>query len=261
MKLSYDVSKQLATTFVGPALLALVLLPGSVQAESKKGWPVPMDDTTTYSKLMIDRLEYASGNNDEDTVNWDAQFWYGGDYNRLYIETEGEDFASGGQGGEIENFDILYSRLISPYWDFQAGVGYQRRYGPGPDQERGSAVVGFQGLAPYWFEVDANLRVSDNGDASADLEAEYDLLFTQRLILQGRFATAYAASQVEEFGVGKGFNNVRLGLRLRYEIRREFAPYIGVSWNKLLGDTADLAKLDGEKTEVTSVLAGVRMWF
>ncbi len=122
-----------------------------------------MDDTTTYSKLLIDRLEYASGNNDEDTINWDAQFWYGGDYNRLYIETEGEDVASGGQGGEIENFDVLYSRLISPYWDFQAGAGYQRLYGPGPDQERSFAMLGFQGLAPYWFEVDANLRVSDDG--------------------------------------------------------------------------------------------------
>jgi len=259
MKLTYDLSKQIVSTILGASLLALPFY--SAQAESKKDWPAPMNDSTSYSKLMIDRLEYASGNNDEDVVNWDAQFWYGGDYNRLYIETEGEDIASGGQGGEIENFDVFYSRLISPYWDVRAGAGYQKLYGTGQDKERGFAVVGFQGLAPYWFEVDANLRLSDNGDTSADLEAEYDLLFTQRLILQGRFETSYAASQVDEFGIGKGFNNVRLGLRLRYEIKREFAPYIGVSWNKLLGDTADLAKLDGEDTEVTSILAGVRMWF
>lgn len=86
-------------------------------------------------------------------------------------------------------------------------------------------------------------------------------MFTQRTILQGRFETAYAASEVEKFSVGQGFNNVKLGLRLRYEFMREFAPYIGVSWNKLLGDTKDLAAAEGEDTEVTSLVAGVRMWF
>lgn len=231
-----------------------------IGVNAKTGWPLPVQDNAAYAKLLIDRLEYVWGDN-EDTINWDAQFWYGGDYQRLYIETEGEDVASGGDGGDIENFDILYSRLITPYWDIQTGVGYQRSYGPGNDRERSFAILGIQGLAPYRFEVDANLRLSDDGDLSADLEAEYDWLFTQRTILQSRFETAYGIDEVQRFGVGRGFNNIKLGLRLRYEIKREFAPYIGISWNRQLGDTADLAEREGKDTSVTSVVAGVRMWF
>lgn len=232
----------------------------SAMAGEKGALPPPIQDDSKYAKLLFDRLEYAWGE-DEDEIAWDAQFWYGGDYNRLWIETEGEDVASGGEGGAIENFDIQYSRLIAPYWDFQAGLGYQREYGPGPDEERFSAVVGIQGLAPYFFEVDANLRVSEDGDLSADLEAEYDLLLTQRLVLQPRLETSVAFSDVEEFGVGSGINGVQLGLRLRYEITRELAPYLGVTWSRLLGNTADLAEDEGEDIENTAVVAGVRVWF
>ena len=134
-------------------------------------------------------------------------------------------------------------------------------YGSGQDQDRFWAVVGLQGLAPYWFEVDANLRVSEDGDVSADLEAEYDLLLTQRLILQPRFEIDFAAQEVEEFGVGRGFNSVTLGLRLRYEVRRQFAPYIGLSWTRKLGDTADLARDEGENTDDLAVVGGLRFWF
>lgn len=213
-----------------------------------------------FAKLMVDRLEYAWGDQ-EDTLNWDAQFWYGGDINRLWIETEGEDIASGGSGGELENFDVQYSRRIAPFWDIQAGVGYQRKYGPGPDHDRGSVLVGLQGLAPYWFETDANLRLSEGGAVSAELELEYEWLLSQRLILQPRFATSYSSKKVEAFGIGQGINSTQVGLRLRYEIRREFAPYIGVYWRKLYGETADLAQADGEDTEGAAVVAGVRMWF
>lgn len=256
-------NKMIQSVITVSVVLATATFSAGAQAEmkpKKPGWPIPVHDSTTYSKLMIDRLEYAWAD-EEDTVNWEGQYWYGGDYNRLYIEGEGEDVVSGGEGGEIETLDVLYSRMIAPFWDVQMGAGYQREYGPGPDKERSFAVVGIQGLAPYWFEIDANLRLSDDGDASADLEAEYDCLLTQRTILQGRFETAYAASEVERFGVGQGMNNVKLGLRLRYEIKREFAPYIGVSWNKKLGDTADLAEAEGEDSEISSVVAGVRMWF
>jgi len=242
------------------AVLALTVASTLATAGPKGELPPPVQDSARFAKLLVDRLEYAWGE-DEDTVNWEAQFWYGGDYNRLWIETEGEDIASGGDGGEIENFDVLFSHLIARYWDIQAGVGYQRTYGPGPDHDRYSAVLGIQGLAPYWFEVDANLRVSEDGDASVDFEAEYDWLFTQRLILQPRFETSYAFDDVEEFGVGQGLNSVKVGLRLRYEIRREFAPYIGVTWQRLYGDTADLARAEGEDIDGTAVVAGVRMWF
>lgn len=213
-----------------------------------------------FAKLMVDRLEYAWGDH-EDTVNWDAQFWYGGDINRLRIETEGEDIASGGEGGELETFDVMYSRMIAPNWDVQAGLGYQRAYGPGPDHERGSLVVGVQGLAPYWFETDAKLRLNEGGAVSAELEVEYEWLLSQRLILQPRFSTHYSSEKVEAFGIGEGLNSAQVGLRLRYEIRREFAPYIGVYYRELFGETADLAEAEGEDTEGVAVVAGVRMWF
>ena len=115
--------------------------------------------------------------------------------------------------------------------------------------------------APYWFEVEATAYISEDGDLSAALEAEYDLLLSQRLILQPRFETSIAVQEVEEYGVGQGINDIELGLRLRYEIRREFAPYIGVSWSRKIGETADLAEDEGEDTDVISFVAGVRVWF
>jgi copper resistance protein B len=233
-----------------------VFAPASVQGGEM---PAPVEDDVFFGLLLFDRLEYAFGE-DEDALVWDVQGWYGGDYNRLWVETEGEDAVAGGEGGEAEA-QVLYSRLIAPFWDLQAGLGYQRRYGPGPDHDRVFAVVGLEGLAPYWFEVNPELRISEDGDVSAHLEAEYELLLTQRLILQPRFETAIAAQEVEELGVGQGFNYVEAGLRLRYEIKRELAPYIGISWNRLLGETADLARDEGEDDDELSLVLGVRVWF
>jgi copper resistance protein B len=223
------------------------------------GWPEPIDDSKIHSFVLVDQLEFWSSD-EQDALRWDVLSWVGGDYNRLWVKTEGEDL-TGGAGGELELFDVQYGRLIAPFWDLLTGVGYQRIWGPGSDPDRFYAVVGLQGLAPQWFEVDANLRLSEDGDLSADLEAEYDLLLTQRLILQPRFETSVALQEVEEFGVGEGFNSVRLGARLRYEIRREIAPYIGVTWNRKLGDTADLARDEGEDVEDFSLVAGIRLWF
>ncbi len=223
------------------------------------GWPQPVLDSQLHSFVLFDQLEYQSMDG-SDALRWDVLGWFGGDYNRLWVETEGEQ-RTDGDGGEIERIDVQYGRLIAPFWDFQVGLGYQRLYGPGPDQDRVWAVVGLQGLAPYWFEVDANFRVSEDGDVSADLEAEYDLLVTQRLILQPRFETEFAAQEVEEFGLGSGFNSVGLSMRLRYEIRRGFAPYIGISWTRKLGDTADLARAEGEDTDDLALVGGLRFWF
>lgn len=253
----------LKTSRKSAAALGATLLTTAVLAADDKGpgtFVPTVAPEAKFAKLMIDRLEYAS-TDEEDTLNWDVRFWWGGDFNRLVIETEGEDVQDGGTGGEVENFDVLYSRLIDPYWSVRMGAGYQRAYGPGPDHERGSAVFSILGLAPYWFETEATLRLNEGGTVSAEVELEYEWLLSQRLILQPRFTTSYSSDKVEAFGIGQGINSAQIGLRLRYEIRREFAPYIGVYYRKLFGETADMAEADGEDTGGAAVVAGVRMWF
>ena len=151
--------------------------------------------------------------------------------------------------------------MIAPFWDVQFGVRHDLKFGPGPNLNRTYAVVGLQGLAPYWFEVEPALFVSEKGDVSARFQGTYDLLFTQRLIAQGRFETSAALQDDPEFDIGSGFNNVGVGIRLRYEITREFAPYVGVSWKRSLGNTADLIRAKGNNIDNTSVNFVIRMRF
>lgn len=224
-----------------------------------EGWPAPLHDSKIYSLVLFEQLEFRQGLG-SDGVRWDVLSWIGGDYNRLWIETEGQ-VSTGGDGGEIERLDVLYGRLISPFWDFQAGISYQRDWGGGEQADRVSAVIGLQGLSPYNFEVDTNLRISQDGDVSADLQATYDLLLTQRIVLQPRFETLVAAQEVPELGIGTGFNSVRLGLRLRYAIRREIVPYIGFTWAYQFAGTADLARANGEDVLNLAVVVGGSIWF
>ena len=219
-----------------------------------KEWAPPVMDQQIFPFLLIDRLETRSRKG-EDLRVWDAQGWIGGDYEKLWLKTEGERTADGHT--EEASVEALYARLISPFWYLQAGV----RYEDSPSPSRTSLAFGVQGLAPYWFEVDATAYVNQKGKFSARLEAEYDLLLTQRLVLQPSAGTAFAGSAEAERGVGRGFNNLELGLRLRYEIRRQFAPYIGVTWSRKLGDTADLARNAGEGITEKAVVAGLRVWF
>ena len=124
-----------------------------------------------------------------------------------------------------------------------------------------TTVFGVQGIAPYWFDVEAAAFISNQGEVSARLELEYDLLLIQRLILQPRFETNVAIQSAQELGVGGGINDIELGLRLRYEIRREFAPYIGISWTNKFGQTADFARAENETTRALGFVLGVRMWY
>lgn len=192
---------------------------------------------------------------DENSFNWDAQGWVGGDFNKLWLKTEGERV--NGSGVESAEVQILYSRLISDFWDFQAGIRYDFK----PEPERAFAVIGVEGLAPYRFETSAALFVSDKGDISARFETEYELLLTQKLILQPSLELNLAAQDDTERGVGSGINDLELALTLRYEIVREFAPYIGVNWERKFGETADLARDENEDIDRTSFMAGVRFWF
>lgn len=237
--------------------IGLMLAPLTGMA-AEPGWPEPVEDNPVFGLLLVDQLEYRN-NDGPDTLNWDAEGWIGTDYNKLWLRTEGEDRRSGDSGGEWE-VQALYSRMVAPFWDFQAGLRYDSLYGE-QDHDRGFAVIGFEGLAPYWFEVTPALFLSQDGDVSARFTASYELLFTQRLILQPRFEINAAAQKAEEFGVGSGINDAELGLRLRYEIKREFAPYIGVSWSNKFGETADIARSEGERTRDFAVMAGVRFWF
>lgn len=207
-----------------------------------------------YSQVLIDRFEYrphAHGH----TLDWDGQAWIGGDYQRLWLKTEGRRLG-GGSVDEAE-LQVLYGRLIAPFWDIQAGLRYDER----PRPSRTYAVFGVQGLAPYWFEVEAAAFLSERGDLSARLEAEHDLLITQRWIVQPRIETNVAAQAVEELGVGRGINDVNAELRLRYEWRREFAPYVGIVWTKSMGAAAKFARARGDGAENGAVVAGIRAWF
>jgi len=209
----------------------------------------------TSSLIMAERLEYRSNNGDE-LLLWDGQGWVGGDINKLWIKTEGEFKLDETRFEEVE-VQALYSRALSPYFDLQAGIRHDLEPGP----SRSFAVLGLQGLAPYWFEVDAALFLSDDGDLSARIEAEYELNITQRLILQPRAEFNLNAQDVPEYGLGAGLSTIDAGLRLRYEIQREFAPYIGISWSRAFGDTADFRRASGDKAGSTSFVTGIRFWF
>lgn len=229
------------------------------QHSEQEGWNPPIHDTQTYWLLLIEQLEYRD-NEGTDSLNWEALGWVGGDYKRLWLKTEGDVGLSGDEGGEAE-VQLLYGQLIAPFWDLQVGLRYDRVYGSGDDQGRAFAVIGAQGLAPYLFEVDAALFVSEDADVSARFSAEYQLQLSQRLILQPEFEVNVAAQQVEDFGVGSGLNDIELGLRLRYEINRKFAPYVGISWTHKFGDTADLAREEGEEVDNFALVGGLRLLF
>lgn len=186
---------------------------------------------------------------------WDTEAWFGGDIDRLVFKSEGE----GGFGRAVEEAElqVLWSHAIGPYVNLQAGARYDFR----PSPQRSYAVFGIEGLAPYWLEVEAHAFLSDQGDLLARFKAEHDMRITQRLILQPRFETNFSAQSNRAQGLGHGITDVELGLRLRYEIAREFAPYVGIAHEQRVGRTADYARLAGERRQATRFVAGVRAWF
>lgn len=222
-------------------------------------WPDPVHDNQIYWLLLIEQLEYRH-NQDIDSLNWEVLSWIGGDYQRIWLKTEGEIPLIADGHGEAE-LQILYGQLVGDFWDFLAGLRYDHSYGSGENRGRVFGVIGIQGLAPYMFEIDASLFISQDGDISARFSTEYELLLTQKLILQPEFKVNIALQEVQDFGVGSGLNDIELGLRMRYEINRQVAPYVGVSWERKFGDTADFAKEDGEGVDNLSVVGGMRLLF
>ena len=207
-----------------------------------------------FHQLMFNLAEYQARQG-RDGYRWDGEAWFGGDINRLWLKTEGEGaFREGIESAEVQ---ALYSRAIGPYFNLQGGV----RQDLGPSPKRTYATVGFEGLAPYMFEVEGALFLSTKGDLLGRLEGYYDQRITQRLVLQPRVEFNLAAQDVPENGIGRGLTDAELGLRLRYEIRRQFAPYVGVSYLAQTGRTADFTRAQGKDPTTTSFVAGVRVWF
>ncbi|WP_300376942.1 copper resistance protein B [Henriciella sp.] len=210
------------------------------------------DTTATY--FQAERFELQSFD-DEEVLLLDGNAWTGGDINKLWFKTELEYLPEEGEFEEAE-LQALWSRAISPYWDFQAGV--RQDFEP---ESRTHIVAGFQGLAPYLFETDAAAFLSTEGDLTARVEAEYELLLTQRLILQPRIEAGFSAQDIPELETGAGLTGIDAGLRLRYEIRRTFAPYIGIEWQESFSDTAEMIEARGGETGKAAVIFGVRAWY
>lgn len=244
-----------AVALAGTASVALAQVQSASDAFPlpPKDWPSPVDDQQRFTFLLVDRLEYRSQGGPNLRV-WDAQGWFGGDQNKLWFKTEGENEA--GRGTERAEAQLLYARRIAPFWHLQAGV---RRDGR-PGNWDNSAVIGVQGLAPYWFDVEAMLFAQRKG-VSGRVELETDLLLTQKLILQPRLETQFSGFTDRERGIGRGLQDMELGVRLRYEIRREVAPYIGINWSRKFGDTASISRSEGQSPRATSIVAGLRVWY
>ncbi len=244
-----------------PAMLAsvlVILMLGPVEAEPTTSIDVPMDDDPIIGFFQADQFEYRNLDGD-DVLRWDGFGWIGRDYHRLWLRADGEYAMS--TGDTRAELQFLYGYLVAPFWEIQAGLRYDREFIPGEDDDLGFAVIGIDGLAPYRIETAAALFVSDEGDAFARVELHREILVTQRIVAQLRFESNLASGDVRSFDQTSGINNVELGLRVRYEIKPEFAPYVGVSWDSKVGNTADLVRRGGRYASIWMLVAGFRFWF
>jgi len=212
-----------------------------------------MEDDPVIAKVMIDQLETRITDGSDPLV-LEAQAWIGKDLNKLWIKVDSEWLNSTNEELELQ---ALYSRAIAPFWDFQIGW----RHDVKPKPSRDWLAIGFQGLAPYWFEIDTALFIGESSQTNLRLSAEYEWMFTQKLVLSPEIEMNFHSKNDKAVGTGSGLSDTQLGLRLRYEIRREFAPYIGVNWNKKYGNTADYARAEGEDTDDVQLVLGIRSWF
>jgi len=209
-------------------------------------------DTSFNYKVLFDQLEwqYLHGN---PGLRWDTTNWFGGDRSRLWVKSEGE--AVDGVLDEA-NIRIFYGRSFSRWFDWLVGVRHDMR----PSPTHTWLAIGVHGLAPQWFDVEATAYVGPSGHVAARLEAEYELLLTQRVVLQPLVELSLSAEDPDR-GVGAGLSTGEVGFRVRYEIRRELAPYAGVVWHRKLFGTADFATAEGRDTGGWHIVAGLRTWF
>ncbi|MEO6983967.1 MAG: copper resistance protein B [Paralcaligenes sp.] len=212
-----------------------------------------MSDEHNFASLQVNRLEYVKAKGDE-SVAYEAQAWFGGTYNRAVLKAEGEV----ARGKLLDSrTELLWGHAISTFWDSQLGVRYDHGIGP----NRGWLAFGVQGLAPYWFNVDATAYVGNNGRTALRLGVEYDLLLTQKLVLQPRAEVNFYGKRDEARERGSGLSDGVAGLRLKYKVTRQFVPYIGVEWVGKFGQTADFTRAAGERPTQTRFVAGVSFRF
>lgn len=209
-------------------------------------------DTAVNYLVVFDQLEFQTGPGD-DGLSWDTKGWIGGDVNRFWFRTEGETDGDRPADAQVH---LLYGRAIARWWEVVGGV--RQDITPGP--QRTWAAVGIQGLAPYWFDVEATAYIGASGRTHFRFEAEHEVLLTNRLILQPLLEVEIYGKADRERGIGRGLSSIDAGLRLRYEIRREFAPYIGLHWHEKYFGTADLARAEGHRTGGARLGVGVRIW-
>lgn len=216
--------------------------------------PPRLADQENFGSVLVDRLERAYGHDASNWTAYDVQAWFGRDFNRLVFKAEGQ--ASQGRVLDART-ELLWGHAIAPYWDLQTGVRHDN--GGGPD--RNWLAFGVQGIAPYWFDIEATAYVGDQGRSALRLASSYELLLTQRWVLQPRAEVNVYGKDDPERSLGSGLSDATAGLRLRYEFSRQFAPYIGVEWRRRFGRTADLARAAGERKSATDVVAGLHFWF
>jgi copper resistance protein B len=212
-----------------------------------------MDDDASFGLFTLDRFERVKTDDGYATA-WNAEGWYGRDFDKLWFKSEGRR-----SQGTLEDADaqLLWSHAVAPYWDTQLGV--RRDFGQGPG--RTWAAFGVQGLAPYWFELGVTAYVGPQNRTALRMESSYDTLLTQRWIVQSRFElNAYGKSDPAR-GIAAGVSDAEFGLRLRYEIRREFAPYVGVEWHRRFGSRTSVFDTGDERAFDTQAVAGLRLWF
>lgn len=267
----------LATTVVGPVALAAgqmdhsqmqgmspavttssrTPIPALTDADRAAVYDAPdghrVHDSQINSLFVINQLEW-QGADDGSAVNWDAKGWVGGDIDRLWLRTEGERAKGRTEKAEIQ---ALWGHAISPWWDLVGGV--RQDFKPGDSESW--AAFGLQGMALYNFEAEATLFVGEAGQTAARLEGDYDILLTNRLVLQPTAEINFYGKNDPQRQIGSGLSESEIGLRLRYEIRREFAPYVGVTWNRSYGQTAKYVREQGDDRSEWRWVMGVRLWF
>lgn len=213
-----------------------------------------MDDNESIGMLLVDRLERSRSTSGDYATNWEAEGWYGNPIDRLWLKTEGE---RGSEGTQDARVDALWSHAWTRFWDGQLGV--RQDFGQGPN--RTWLAMGVEGLAPYWFETQATFYVGEQGRTALRVETSYDMRFTQKLILTPKLELNLYGKDDPQRGIASGLSEAEAGLRLRYEISRRFAPYIGVDWTRRFGDIQSEAGVPPVHANETTWVAGVRLWF